>query len=147
MTNEELNARFALVADHLGSVARSRDHHDEFLNRLEEGLDDLRTEVRISLNRTSANLDELRSIVRTAVRAGIRERRERHRAEENLRQQMIERDEALRQRLLEIEVQHRQRMEEIEQRNEQRLSRMGAAIERMTEAVMTFAERRNGQQH
>ncbi len=131
MTNEELNARFAAVADLLSDFAGE---HDIALKRLEEAIDELRNEqrqtrqnldelrniVRQSLEefhgiarQTSSNLDDLRGIVRTAVRAGVRERRERHLAEKELRVQLLE----------------------TEQRNEQRLTRMETAIERLAELM------------
>lgn len=124
MTNEELNARFAAVADLLSDFAGE---HDIALKRLEEAidelrneqrqtnrnLDELREEVRNVARQTSSNLDDLRGIVRTAVRAGVRERRERHLAEKELRVQLLE----------------------TEQRNEQRLTRMETAIERLAELM------------
>ncbi len=142
MTNEELNARFAAVADLLSDFAGE---HDIALKRLEEAIDELRNEqrqtnrnldelreevrnvarqtssnlddlqgeVRNVARQTSSNLDDLRGIVRTAVRAGVRERRERHLAEKELRVQLLE----------------------TEQRNEQRLTRMETAIERLAELM------------
>lgn len=132
MTSEELNIKFALVADHLESVARSLDGHDTFLNRLEEGIDELRNENR----RVSNNLEELRGIVRTAVRAGIRERRQRHQVEEEFRKQMLE-----------IETRHEQRfsrmgqnLAEIEARNQEHLGRIETAVVRMEMTVERLAE-------
>lgn len=125
MTNEELNARFAAVAELLSDFAGE---HDITLKRLEEGIDELRNEQR----RGASNLDELRSIVRTAVRAGVRERRERHQAEKELRARLLE--------LSQRQIQTETMLAEIESRNEQRLSRMEAAIERLAELMA----RKNG---
>jgi hypothetical protein len=131
MTNEELNARFAAVAELLSDFAGE---HDITLKRLEEGIDELRNEQR----RVTGNLDELRSIVRTAVRAGVRERRERHQAEKELRAQLLEIELRGQQRHAQFQTEleeSRKRFEammaETESRNEHRLSRMEAAIERL----------------
>lgn len=88
MTGEELNARFATGADLLSDFAGE---HDLALKRLEEGIDELRNEQR----QTNHNLEELRSIVRTAVRAGVRERREWHQAEQELRNQIARMETAI----------------------------------------------------
>lgn len=143
MTSEELNIKFALVADHLESVARSLDGHDAFLNHLEEGIDELRNENR----RVSNNLEELRGIVRTAVRAGIRERRQRHQVEEEFRKQMREDESSFRKQMLEIETRHEQRfsrmeqnLAEIEARNQEHLGRIETAVVRMEMTVERLAE-------
>lgn len=124
MTNEELNARFAAVAEQVSDFAGE---HDLALKRLEEAIDELRNEQRQTrqnleelreefrsiARQTSNNLDDLRGIVRTAVRAAVRERRERHLAEKELRTQILG----------------------AEQRNEQHLARLGTVIERLAELM------------